>query len=63
MSFDGLDYNRSSTYKKLEDISGELIKMYNIPAYYSGLICRVIAHKQQHLLKLVKQIRSPEQLN
>jgi hypothetical protein len=53
LRFEGLDYNRSSSYKQLESIAVEVascthkisITEKGLPLYYNSLICRIIAHR------------------
>ncbi|CAD8067657.1 unnamed protein product [Paramecium sonneborni] len=56
----GLDFNRYSTYQKLENIANNIAQTEQIDTTYSSLIQRIIAAKQDHVLKLLSVMKSQE---
>ncbi|CAD8066914.1 unnamed protein product [Paramecium sonneborni] len=51
-----LDFNRISTYQKLEDIANKIAAQQKIDAIFSSLIQRIIASRQTHILNLLENI-------
>lgn len=56
LNFDKLDFNRNSTYKKLEYISNNITTERGISQAYNILISRIIANKQEFLIKILKKM-------
>ncbi|CAD8155208.1 unnamed protein product [Paramecium octaurelia] len=51
-----LDYNRFSTYQKLENIANNIASQQQIDKIFSSLIQRMIASRQTHILKILDNI-------
>ncbi|EGR31986.1 hypothetical protein IMG5_098120 [Ichthyophthirius multifiliis] len=58
-----LDFNRNSTYKKLEQISNQITTERGISNIYNVLISRIVAVGQLHLIETLRLINDQEQKN
>ncbi|CAK65940.1 unnamed protein product (macronuclear) [Paramecium tetraurelia] len=55
-----LDFNRYSTYQKLETLANDFAQNEKIDTTYNSLIQRIIAAKQEHILKLLSVMNTQE---
>ncbi|CAD8056992.1 unnamed protein product [Paramecium primaurelia] len=57
-----LDFNRFSTYQKLENIANNIAKQQQVDTIFSSLIQRMIASGQGHILKILENIDNQKKL-
>ncbi|CAD8149538.1 unnamed protein product [Paramecium pentaurelia] len=57
-----LDFNRFSTYQKLENIANNIAKQQQVDTIFSSLIQRIIASGQGHILKILENIDNQKKL-